>query len=157
MRASTYLAEMHTSGSVGASSARLRPAVFRHSCGNLTMRQPAHLRVCPGIVLLVALCSVLAGTALAQDRTPVFHATSDLVLLDVQVIHYKTNTPMGELKATDFELSEDGVPQKISFFGRDQLPLSVVLLFDLTGSDWRILRRLAEGARNALEHLVSGP
>jgi hypothetical protein len=50
------------------------------------------------------------------------------VLLDVNVIHSKTNTSAGEMQVRDFELSEDGVPQKILFFGRDQLPLSVMLL-----------------------------
>ena len=35
---------------------------------------------------------------------------------------------MEQLQAQDFEIFKDGVPQKISFFDRDQLPLSVVLL-----------------------------
>lgn len=95
----------------------------------------------------------LVAAAWGQDATPVFRATSELVLLDVQVIHNKTNTAMSGLQAKDFELSEDGVPQKISFFGRDQLPLSVVLLFDLTDSDRGILHRLASGAQAALDHL----
>lgn len=97
--------------------------------------------------------ALLAAAALGQDGTTVFHATSELVLLDVQVIHNKTNTAMGQLEARDFELFEDGVPQKISFFGRDQLPLSLVLLFDLTDSVRGVLHPLAEGARAALDHL----
>lgn len=88
-----------------------------------------------------------------QDSRPVFSATSELVLLDVQVIHNKTNTAFGDLQARDFDLSEDGVPQKIVFFGRDQLPLSVIFLFDLTQSDRRILSHLAAGAQDALKHL----
>jgi hypothetical protein len=94
--------------------------------------------------------AVLATSAWGQDGTPVFGATSELVLLDVQVIHNKTNTAMSGLQAKDFEVSEDGVPQKISFFGRDQLPLSVVPLVDLTASDRGILHRLAAGAQAAL-------
>ncbi len=79
-----------------------------------------------------AVCAtLLAAAAWGQDATPVFRATSDLVLLDVQVIHNKTNTAMGQLQARDFELSEDGAPQRIAFFESGQLPLSVVLLFDL--------------------------
>ncbi len=100
-----------------------------------------------------ACATLLAAAAGGQDATPVFRATSDLVLLDVQVIHNKTNTSMGQLQARDFELSEDGAPQKISFFGRDQLPLSVVLLFDLTDSVRGVLRRLAICAQSALDHL----
>jgi VWFA-related protein len=97
--------------------------------------------------------TLLAAAASGQDGTPVFRAKSELVLLDVQVIHDKTNTAMGQLKAKDFELSEDGAPQKISFFGLDQLPLSVVLLFDLTESDRGVLHRLSAGAQTALGHL----
>ncbi len=100
-----------------------------------------------------ACATLLAAAAWGQDATPVFRATSDLVLLDVQVIHNKTNTAMGQLQARDFELSEDGAPQKISFFESDQLPLSVVLLFDLTDSVRGVLRRLAVGAQSALDPL----
>jgi VWFA-related protein len=96
---------------------------------------------------------LFAATLWAQDATPVFHATSELVLLDVQVIHNKTGTTAAGLEAQDFDLSEDGVAQKISFFGRDQLPLSIVLLFDLTQSVSGVLHRLADGARSALNHL----
>lgn len=75
-------------------------------------------------------------------------------MLDVQVIHNKTHTAFAGLQAKDFDLSEDGTPQKILFFSRDdRLPLSVVLLFDLTKSDRRILRRLGASAQKALEHL----
>lgn len=100
-----------------------------------------------------ALLTTFAAGAFAQDDAPVFRATSDLVMLDVQVIHNKTNVAAGDLTARDFDLSEDGVPQKIRFFGRDQLPLSIVLLFDLTQSVQGVLHRLAEGAHSALHHL----
>jgi len=102
---------------------------------------------------LAAWVALLAAAAWGQDGTPVFRATSELVLLDVQVIDKHTNTATGKLQATDFELSEDGAPQRISFFGRDQLPLAVVLLFDLTESTRGVLRRLAAGAQTALDHL----
>jgi len=95
----------------------------------------------------------MAAAAHAQDATPVFRATSELVLVDVQVIHYKTKTASGVLQAKDFHLYEDGVPQQIAFFGRDQLPLSIALLFDLTDSVCGVLRRLAAGAQTALTHL----
>ena len=94
-----------------------------------------------------------ASAACAQEAAPVFHATSELVLLDVQVIHRKTKTALGSLQAKDFELYEDGVAQQIAFFDHDQLPLSIVFLFDLTDSVRGVLRRLAAGARSALDHL----
>jgi VWFA-related protein len=97
--------------------------------------------------------ALIASAAWAQDSAAVFHATSDLVLIDVQVIHDKTGTTAAGLEAGDFDVSEDGVAQKISFLSRDQLPLSIVLVFDLTQSVSGVLNRLADGARSALNHL----
>lgn len=97
---------------------------------------------------------MFATAAAAQEgEIPVFRTNSELVLLDVQVLNSKTGAPRGQLHAADFELSEDGKPQQISFFGRDELPLSVVLLFDLTDSVRGVLPHLAAGAESALSHL----
>jgi VWFA-related protein len=107
----------------------------------------APLRVAP-------LCAVLlAGAAAAQDSTPVFHATSELVLLDVQVIQKKTNTSTAALKREDLQVFEDGKAQTIAFFSRDELPLSIVMLFDMTDTSQAVLKRLAQGAQSALAHL----
>ena len=58
-----------------------------------------------------------------------------------------------KLEPKDLEVWEDGVSQKLLYFGRDQLPLSVVVLFDLTQSDRRVLHRMAADAQTALDHL----
>jgi Ca-activated chloride channel family protein len=102
---------------------------------------------------VVTCCALLAVPAYAQDATPVFRATSELVLLDVQVIHSKTKTANGALQAKDFQVFEDGSPQEIAFFDRDQLPLSIVFLFDLTDTVRGVLHRLATGAKTVLTHL----
>jgi hypothetical protein len=47
---------------------------------------------------------------------------------------------------------EEGLEQEIRHFSRDEFPLSVVLLFDLTESVRGVLTRLAEGAKTALAH-----
>ena len=88
----------------------------------------------------------------AQDETPVFRASSELVLVDVQVLHTKTMAPAPALQAGDFQVSDGSVQQEILHFSRDEFPLSVVLLFDLTVSVQAVLERLAEGAKTALEH-----
>jgi VWFA-related protein len=53
----------------------------------------------------------------------------------------------------DFQLYEDGVRQQIAEISQNQLPLSVVLLFDLTFSVQPVLKPLASGALEALNHL----
>jgi VWFA-related protein len=102
-----------------------------------------------GTALFCLLPLVVAPLA-AQDETPVFRATSELVLVDVQVLHVKTGAPAGSLQAKDLHVSEEGVAQQITHFSRDEFTLSVVLLFDLTDSVRGVLKHLAEGARSAL-------
>jgi len=94
--------------------------------------------------------------ALAQNPSPgenVFRVSVRLVIVDTQVIEKKTGQPLKSLKQEDFQILEDGVPQQISSFSQDRLPLSVVLLFDLTDSVRPVLKSLAEGALEALQHL----
>jgi VWFA-related protein len=99
-------------------------------------------------IALFGLCCIFA-----QDDAPVFRSTTELVLVDVQVVHKKTRTATGSLEQRDFQIYEDGKLQEIKFISRDQLPLSVVLLFDLTESVRPVLKRLAAGAKTALGHL----
>jgi VWFA-related protein len=101
---------------------------------------------------ILCLC-LLAYAAWGQDDTAVFRTTSQLVLLDVQVLQAKTKTSTGGLEAKDFEVYENGARQEISVFGRERFPLSIVLLFDLSPSVRGVLRRLADSAQIALQHL----
>jgi VWFA-related protein len=98
-------------------------------------------------------CAVLTAPAFAQDDTPVFRTTSELVLLDIQVVHQKTATSTKSVRREDLQVFEDGKPQIISFFSRDELPLSIVMLFDMTATSQAVLKQLAAGARSALSHL----
>jgi VWFA-related protein len=100
--------------------------------------------------LLVGLGSAACG--FAQEAAPTFRTTSELVLVDVQVLNVKTGVAAGNVRASDLRVFEEGVPQQIVHFSRDEFPLSVVLLFDLTDSVRGVLKHLAEGARSALAH-----
>jgi VWFA-related protein len=102
----------------------------------------------------LAILSLLAAAATlrAQDATPIFQTTTELVLVDVQVLHTRTRAPAPRLQGKDLRVFEDGAEQEIRQFSRDELPLSVVLLFDLTPSVHGVLKRLAEGAAAALVH-----
>ena len=76
-----------------------------------------------------------------------------MVLVDAQVLNKKTRHASRELKKEDFQLYEDNVRQQVSSFSQDTMPLSVVLLFDLTDSVRPVLKSLGEGALEALQHL----
>ena len=91
-----------------------------------------------------------------QQQNPdgqVIRVNVQLVQVDVQVMEKKSGRPVGSLNREDFQLYEDGVQQRIAELTRDQLPLSVVLLFDLTDTVRPVLKPLAAGALEALQHL----
>jgi VWFA-related protein len=75
------------------------------------------------------------------------------VLLDTIVAERKTGRLETTLAASDFTLEEDDVPQNIRYFSQDKLPLSIILLFDLTGSVQPELKELGEGAIDVIERL----
>ena len=89
----------------------------------------------------------------AESQTPVYRVDVRVVLVDAQVLNKKTRYAARELKKEDFEVYEDNVRQQVSSFSQDTLPLSVVLLFDLTDSVRPVLKSLADGALEALQHL----
>ena len=66
---------------------------------------------------LIGLSPALVGsqTATSQDQDDVIRVRSNEVRLDV-VVKDKKGRPIRDLKATDFEVLEDGVPQKVESF-----------------------------------------
>ena len=91
--------------------------------------------------------------ALAQDQDPtVMRVAVNLVMIDATV-KTKAGQIMGDLKKDDFELREDGAPQNVQVFSRDELPLNVALVLDLSDSIGPFLGPLREAANTALSSL----
>jgi len=89
----------------------------------------------------------------AQDQNQgVIRVNVNLVMVDTTV-KTKHGQIMGELKKGDFELREDGVVQKIEVFSRDELPLNVALVLDLSDSIAPFLGPLRQAATTALQAL----
>jgi VWFA-related protein len=110
----------------------------------------------PTVVPVLLLTLPLAAVSPAQNSQttePAFRLDVRVVQVDAQVLDKKTGHLTPSLKQEDFLVFEDNVPQKITSFSQDKLPLSVVILFDLTDSVRPVLRQLAEGALEALQHL----
>ncbi len=99
----------------------------------------------------VALASLLL--ARAQDQAPgVIRVDVNLVMVDATV-KTKAGQIMADLKKNDFELREDGVVQKVDVFSRDELPLNVALVLDLSDSIGPFLGPLRDAANTALASL----
>lgn len=113
-------------------------------------------RLSKKIFCLLALltCSALLPTALFPQEPPqnVIRVNVNLVLVDATVKN-KAGQIMGDLKQENFELREDGTPQKIEIFSRDEIPLDVALVLDLSDSIGPFLVPLRQAANIALSAL----
>ena len=87
-----------------------------------------------------------------QDPPVVFKSDVSLVRVDVQVID-SNNRAMANLRRQDFEVRESGQVREIVNFGRENLPLDLVLLLDVSGSMRPHVERIANAAHDALRVL----
>jgi Ca-activated chloride channel homolog len=88
-----------------------------------------------------------AGTSAAEevDENDVVRIETQLVSVPA-VVTDRTGRPLTGLKASDFQIFEDGRPQKIANFSTTEAPFEVALLLDTSGStreDVGLIRRAA--------------
>lgn len=87
-----------------------------------------------------------------EQNQSVLRVDVNLVMVDA-TIKNKAGRIMADLKKDDFELREDGAQQKIEIFSRDELPLTVALVLDLSDSIGPFLGPLRDAATTALSAL----
>jgi Ca-activated chloride channel family protein len=63
----------------------------------------------------------------------IIRVNTELVTLNVRVID-RNNRPIGNVQQTEFHVLEDGVPQPIEYFTREEVPISYGLAVDTSGS-----------------------
>jgi Ca-activated chloride channel homolog len=94
----------------------------------------------------------LAAAQQPESRdAAVFRAGATYVRVDAQVTDGRR--PVPDLAREDFRILDEGVEQKIEYFGRESEPLHLVLLLDVSGSMKDRLRQMASAAREALRPL----
>src|SRR5215469_1020791 len=104
-------------------------------------------------VLILSLACFVPMIPQAQEQDPsVMRVAVNLVMVDVTA-KTKAGQILGDLKKEDFELREDGAPQKVEIFSRDELPLNVALVLDLSDSIQPFLGPLRDAANTALASL----
>lgn len=111
------------------------------------------MRTLPASFLVAAFSYIGAQGQTFDNKAGIFRVNVRVVQIDAQVLNKKTHHAERELKKEDFEVYEDNVRQQVSTFSQDTLPLSIILLFDLTDSVRPVLKSLADGALEALNHL----
>jgi VWFA-related protein len=109
------------------------------------------------IISSLAACVVLAASVGAQsvrkNVDEIIKLKSDLVVVDVQALNHKTGRVVNGLKKEDFTVYEDGAKQSIENFSQDKLPLSIILLLDVSGSVSPIIEQVRAQGVQALRQL----
>jgi VWFA-related protein len=106
------------------------------------------------LLFSLLLLIVLAGSAAAQQDQPVFQANTAEVRLDVQVSQGRRL--ISTLTKDDFLVFDESDAQKLTYFGREAEPLTLILLLDVSGSMSRFIREMSRTALQALQLLRPG-
>jgi VWFA-related protein len=104
-------------------------------------------------VLVVPILAGLAGPAGAQapPKPPEFRSRVAVVHVDAFVT--RGGRPLPDLKASDFELRDNGVPQRLDLVSAASRPLSATLVFDTSSS---VAGERLAGLRAAGEAFLDG-
>jgi VWFA-related protein len=99
-------------------------------------------------LLIIILVPELLGQ---EPETPVFRAGVTQVRMDIQVIDGER--VVSGLRREDFALYDENSLQPIRYFAREEEPLALLLLLDVSGSMKRYLEQMAQTAQKALGQL----
>jgi VWFA-related protein len=94
------------------------------------------------------------NNSVADEET--IRVKTNLVVNDVLVINQKGNFVLG-LDQNDFLITEDGTPQRVSVFSfgeNAELPRSIVLIIDYSGSQAPYIKNTIEGAKSLVDKLA---
>ena len=101
------------------------------------------------------LIALIAFTSLTAAQQPRFRSQAEAVILNVLVTD--RNRPVTGLTATDFEVRDNGVKQRVLNISHETLPLDVTLVIDTSGSIHRaLLDSLVRSVNRVREQLRPG-
>jgi VWFA-related protein len=106
-------------------------------------------RFAPSLLILAAV------SVFAADTDPVFRSDVVLVRVDAQVVD-RDNRAITGLQIDDFVLKQAGKVREIRNFEREEMPVDVILLLDVSGSMRSHVERIAAASDRALYQLAEG-
>ena len=108
----------------------------------------------PGILLLLLTCSVFAQTKTTgneQEQQPRFRIKTNIVSLTVTVSDVNRRFVAG-LKKEDFEVFDDKVKQDIALFSTADSPITLGIVYDVSGSMTPLSRGSLQALRGLFEY-----
>ena len=106
-------------------------------------------------LLLVSATSIIAGLgAGAQQRPHTIHSQTDMVTILASVTD-QNGQPMPDLTRDAFQLSEEGVPQKLDYFeAQTNRPLDLALMIDVSLSTYKDLHFESDAAAHFIQQVM---
>lgn len=95
--------------------------------------------------------AALAGATVVRTQRSTFSAHVDAIRVDVLVTD--NGRPVRGLRAADFEITDNGVEQQIDLVSFEQIPLNVILAFDMSDS---VAGERLDRLRNAGDAILAG-
>jgi VWFA-related protein len=95
------------------------------------------------VALLLAFTSIIDPRSPQQaPQTPTFRSRTDLVTVEVSVTSGRV--PVPGLVLQDFEVADNGIPQRVEMLDTEALPIDLTIVLDTSGS----MQRLIEDVKN---------
>lgn len=88
------------------------------------------------------------GQEIGDDDEPI-RVETNLVNLNVRVID-RNNRPINNVPQSEFHVFENGVPQPVQFFSKEDVPISYGLAIDVSGSIRTQLEKVQEAAKTII-------
>ncbi len=105
------------------------------------------MKFAPAVLVLAVWC---AGAAQAEERTAgQFRIDANVVLINATVLD-RHDRPVRGLTSDQFRVFEDKAEQSIAYFSEEETPLSLAVIFDVSGS----MDGKMAGMRSALEAVL---
>ena len=95
----------------------------------------------------ILLSFIGASSAAELQEKAAFHSNAYVVLINATVLD-RDSRPVRGLTRDNFRLFQDKAQRPISYFGEEEVPLSLAIVFDTSGSEDEYFRR-AQGSPRA--------
>ncbi len=95
------------------------------------------------IFILATITILLGANSSLPQQQNVSPTDPKMVLLNVRVTDNQSHA-VADVSREAFSVMEDGVPQKITFFSKEELPVSYGLVVDNSGSLYTQLAKVVE-------------
>lgn len=106
------------------------------------------------LTLLLAVILVAASFGFAQTETP-SNASDQLVKLNL-IVTDRADRAVDDVRKEDLQVSENGAAQALTYFARDDRPVTCGFVIDASGSVRRVLNYLIDSTKIVAEGLKPG-